>query len=288
MSPQAFVKAKIKQFPKTKRRDVDLEEAMRQMLQEYGCHLVALSGLQQPLDQSGKPKGKPGFIFCSGFIIQLRRSWWWVTAGHNLSAIEMNRKSKTAEYSRFRLIDSYGTGENREPIPFDYDNARKIIVDDKATGADYGLIELNSLQTRMLKANHIIALPKKEWDNTKPLPAHAFLMFGFPEDSYNPSSFETRNSYVVRANPSVSAFYIKPVRRIQKSWQRKYPRLIGKVGSKDDIKGMSGGPIFGINLETLEKRLIAVQSGWLKSKRIIFGFPIALVGRLAERELAKN
>lgn len=274
----------ISQLPKEVRDSVDEEGVVENVLRKYGCHLVSLIALRQPLDEHGQPKGKMLPFFASGTVMQINGDWWWVTAGHNIDQI--HKTVRQEKYTGFGLVDHYGTGSDRQNyIPFDYDDADIIHEYDENNGVDYALIKLPKHIVRLLKANNVKAVTKKEW-NANPLPFDFFFMMGLSKDHHEYSTTDNRQGYVVRTNAKPSVIYIEKIEKPKKEWQQsKYPRFIGKVGSKFNIEGMSGGPIFGLVLDTLEFRVVAIQSSWLKTKRISFGFPLRTIGKLAEKTL---
>lgn len=58
-----------------------------------------------------------------------------------------------------------------------------------------------------------------------------------------------------------------------------FQRFVGKLSSNwphGGIEGMSGGPVFGINADTGEYGVVAVQSGWLAQQRITFACPVTV------------
>jgi hypothetical protein len=63
----------------------------------------------------------------------------------------------------------------------------------------------------------------------------------------------------------------------------KFPRFIGRINVEIpfNIKGMSGGPIFGLTEKpdgTDEYTVVALQSRWIQDHRIIFGCPLRVFG----------
>ncbi len=88
--------------------------------------------------------------------------------------------------------------------------------------------------------------------------------------------------------------YVKLVKRPKKAWRKPFERFIGRIPTKHkltvgDIKGMSGGPIFGFAKEEPNRHyIVAVQSAWLKTKGITFGCPVPLIAQLAERQLKQD
>ncbi len=56
-----------------------------------------------------------------------------------------------------------------------------------------------------------------------------------------------------------------------------HPRFIGKVGERiEDMRGMSGGPIFGVSTTSESTRywIVGLQSSWHRPTRTVFGCPL--------------
>jgi hypothetical protein len=70
-----------------------------------------------------------------------------------------------------------------------------------------------------------------------------------------------------------------------------YPRFVAKIYDNvefPDIDGMSGGPIFGVGKSSDGKDrywIVAVQSSWLKSRRITFGCPLPVFAQMVDDAL---
>jgi hypothetical protein len=80
-----------------------------------------------------------------------------------------------------------------------------------------------------------------------------------------------------------------PVRRIdalpEDAKETTYKRFVGQIIPElpiDSIEGMSGGPIFGFRYKDSELRywIVALQSSWYQSSRVIFGCPLPTLASL--------
>ena len=258
----------------------------------YASHLVALAGLCQKLDAHGAPKGEADCFFFSGFVIVLRRRWYFATAGHNLEKIEAATSSSAADIRECRLIDCFGLqAKSTEPIPFDYSGAFKYFRFSEDDGLDFGLIELSSNHRRLLQANGVAAISKKHWKDQNWLDFDEHFMLGLPEDSIDRRITRGRIGYVVHGKPNPNVIYVKRVKRPEKAWMKRYPRFVGRLPARHrltvgDIAGMSGGPIFGFAEKNSEDyRIVAIQSTWLKNEGVNFGCPVPIFAELAERHL---
>lgn len=262
-------------------------------LREVAGHLVALAGLSQPL-ANGVPSGDAHCFFCSGFVIAIRRRWYFATAGHILHDIESAIRSRKVTVEECRLLDCFGLNvKSKEPIPFDYAGAFKLFQFDEQEGIDFGLIELGPNHRQLLRANGVTPISKKHWKNQDKSQFDEHFMLGLASDSIERSVSRVKGGYVLRGKPVPNLIYIKRVTRPAKSWLKCYPRFIGRIrknhrSAVGNIDGMSGGPIFGIKNQEPGLNIVAIQSAWLEDKGITFGCPIPVLTRLAEKLLKQN
>ena len=68
----------------------------------------------------------------------------------------------------------------------------------------------------------------------------------------------------------------------------KFPVFIGRINAEISfsIKGMSGGPIFGLvsgEDGDVNCKVVALQSGWYEKSRIILGCPLPVFGQVIGR-----
>jgi hypothetical protein len=194
-----------------------------------------------------------------------------------------------------RLIDSYGLeAYHHVPIPFDYTLAYKCYHYSEVDGLDFGLLEIDANQQRLLKANKVAVISKKEWTKQKSLTFEGFFILGLPEDCIHRNTAHNRNGYSVEGNAVPNMIYIRVVKRPKKEWRRRVDRFIGRIPAKHkttvgDIVGMSGGPIFGFAEEEPGKHyVVAIQSAWLPKEGITFGCPIPVIAEHAERMLKQD
>lgn len=254
----------------------------------YAQHLVGLGLLAQPLGPDGNPKGRATCFFKSGFIMEFgrARNWYWVTAGHVIQGIETDVKKGQAETRDFRLIDSYGLGAvDTNPVPFDFDGAWKHAVVDDEAGLDFGVVELRAIYKESLRRNGIVPVRVKDWRNLDEVEFEGFFILGLPDDTIVRSERGMSDGYVITGRAPPSAISVHPMARPPKELETTHPRYIGKINKKwpaGSIVGASGGPVIGIVKGYGSQRVIAVQSGWLKTKRITFACPLQVIGPMIQ------
>ena len=146
---------------------------------------------------------------------------------------------------------------------------------------DFGLVSLLTLHKQQMEANHIQPITERDWMGIQNVEFddNKHFMLGFTErftryeQSLNPAYIEA----------SIQPMVI-PITKLDpppEEFKTTYPRFVGKLNDDfpfDDIKGMSGGPIFGFGKKEQDRYwIVAVQSSWLPDERIIFGCPIQVI-----------
>src|SRR6266404_771251 len=110
-----------------------MEENLSQVIScSLGRHVVCLGWTDNtPGDRAAANKGYGYFENASGFIISVRKHWFFVTAGHVIEEIEEARKNGQV-LNGWHLDDTGGSGAASPfPMPFDYTNAWKFWLNDK-------------------------------------------------------------------------------------------------------------------------------------------------------------
>jgi len=267
-------------------------EELQAWFSYYASHLVGLAGLWQPLGSGRAPKGEAQCFFRSAFVIAIRQSWYLATAGHIVRDIESNSRCGKADVREFYLVDCFGLGvRSKQPIPFDYAGSYKFFRCDDDEGLDFGIIELRPYYRRLLRANGVVAISKKDWRHQNRVQFSKYFMLGLPTDCIEQHINRERRSYTVRGKSVPSMVYLSEVKKPKKDWLKPYPRFIGRVSvrhrlSVGDIDGMSGGPIFGVSAQTPARHyIVAVQAAWLPRQGVTFGCPVPVFARLAEQHL---
>lgn len=204
------------------------------------------------------------YVF-STFVMSIDDEWFLVTAGHCLKEIE---KIKNAGYSiaKSSLLDFGGlNAKHFQPIPFDFENSIYGHLDDNKY--DYGIIQLSTYYRRLMESNDISALNEEVWEKQPKDPDFYFLL-GVPDQLTEVTEDKikiTTTLHTVIKCDSVPIEFEKT----------EAPTFYGEIHLDDDlssIKGMSGGPLFSFKRTEsgeLKYWLCAVQSRWIKNKRLI-------------------
>ncbi len=255
----------------------------------FGKHLVGIAGTQLVGDP---PKSHTFFI--AGFVVSVSGHWFLITAGHCLEQLDGAFEQTSIEH--IRLIDYLGEGAiDRSPIPFDYKGASKRFFHD-GTGVDCGFVYLHPFYKRLLEANGVVALDEVQWKRQPDASEFEVCwMLGLSTalvDESDPASVLFRTAFI-----PLDALTKTPEPFSEDSPTNFAPEdtivrdamFYGKIHSdidlpkneqgRDDIKGMSGGPIFGFARrgEVLKYWLVAAQSCWFPDSRFVRGFPVPLI-----------
>jgi hypothetical protein len=251
-------------------------------------HLVSLSGSYSFTERASKDTKEKHYFSLSGFIISIQGMWNFATAGHILSELEESIAQGMIHIHYCNLIDNFGPNTlSQHPIPFDYLTAHKFYLDDDEKGFDFGLITLSPMYKALLQANNIVPVERTNWEHLHTINLDSYYLVGLP------SVLIATNHETTPSTRRLGAIII-PLTAIEASPElenlRKH-RIAAKMPSDYppiDIAGMSGGPILGFSSDYKGQYwVVAIQSGWIAQKKIIFGSPIDVYCRALEDALSE-
>ena len=268
-----------------------MEQEEPNLLRWFARHFVRLGWLAYPPgtpDPVDPAQGQPGSASC--FVLSVRGEWFLITAGHVLEEIAEARR--LGQVMRHWFLDDTTSEGARHSIgvPFAFEAAPTFRQD--VDGVDYGFIHLRPLYREALKKNGIIALDEDAWRKRTPADFDEYCLLGVPWEGIGPGTRpQSFQKWTVLFPLEPVELTAVPDEMRQKRFPRFFARLPDRLG--DDtfemktIKGMSGGPIFGIKDLDGERHywVIALQSGWDKSSRIIAGCYIRFFGEVIAQAL---
>ena len=259
----------------------------------FARHFISLGWFDKtPGERSTENSGRGHYENVSGFVISIRDNWFWITAGHVIERIRI-AKEKGQLLGDWHLDDSDALGARFNiPIPFDFDDAFKLFFYDDTLGMDYALIYLSPYYRNLLIRNNIKPLNEQAWRIGIPEDFDFYLLIGLPDELVR----LPMNTEVI-----MKGCVLIPIQRIYEPPSgvlTALPRFYGKIPDKvanseyviEDISGMSGGPIFGFKKDSedqLRYWVVALQSGWFKSERIITACPVQDFADWIDSELEK-
>ena len=250
-------------------------------MKSVGRHFITLSCVRK---MPGEHEEKT-FVF-SGFLIEVKDVWFYVTAGHILRDIRKALGQGVA-FDIWRLGDqTAGNRFNNSAVPFGFDIKRWGVIENDELGLDYAVVPLEELYCRQLQAGGAVPITKVAWGDH--VTEHdQWALVGVPSESvsYDGETLITAKVVVAPLEP-VDA----PPGAGTKAQNQFYGRLKDdSVGMLKDVDGMSGGPIFALKKVdgTWKYSAIGVQSGWYEKTRIVAACPLSSFA-LALEELVSN
>jgi hypothetical protein len=214
----------------------------------------------------------------SGFLLELAGQWFWVTAGHCLQEdLEEPLAKGQIRLAAGNFMDYFGDeATNNVSVPYLYEAGCAMYLEEPALGLDFGLIPIDGLMRQTFLANKNVPICRENWIHQHRLEFEGYYLLGIPRTKV----FKKPTSYGVEINmqPQMIA-----VRAIDPGTVEGASSTEWFAGQNDEdaeietVEGMSGGPIYGLRRHEKGRLLyhaVAVQSRWIRSKRIIFGCPL--------------
>lgn len=258
------------------------DEAGAEKALEFFCrHLVVLCVTYRQVN-NGIPVEKQRFFACPGVVICIRGFCSFLTAGHALKDLSTHLERGDIVVESAVLADTFGPDTiSEKPIPFDLLNEARFFIDNEEEGLDFGLIALRPYYVALLAKHGIKALFEENWINQHRVEFDAYTMLGLPEEFV---TYEQDGSELIgKVSPTmigIKAIDMPP----EGTKPTTYPRFIGQLHENlplSSIVGMSGGPIFGFRYgPPMAYWVVAIQSSWLRSQRIVFGCPLPVLAEL--------
>jgi len=247
----------------------------QQFFNAVGRHFVTLSCVQILPDNTKK------ILLFSGFIVDIRGNWFYVTAGHILKLVQLSL-ANGGKFDIWRLGDqTAGNKFSDTAIPFDFNIEKWVVIEEEADGLDYAAIPLDEMYCRLLNAGGVVPLGNDAWGDH--LMEHdQWILVGVPSQSV---AYDGKN--IIVARPAMIPLKEAEAHELagSKSKNQFYGHLHQDSQSiVENIDGMSGGPIFAIkwNGEKLHYVVIGIQSAWYSQDRIIAACPFSSLGHALE------
>jgi hypothetical protein len=245
-------------------------------------HLVGLSVVYQHVDWDDQQL-PPRLAVCSGTLIYVSNALYFLTAGHVLRELDQLRHSDGVEIKSSALVDIFGNDcVDKNPIPLELQIAELIYTDDGNLGHDFGIMRLSFHYANLLQKNGIVALTAKNWSHQTEIDFDLFYMLGLPQEL---TSERATEAGWVNATPVLMRVTCDNTPD-QRNFNTKFPRFVGRLDANiplNSLSGMSGGPIFGFRDKPEPKYwIVAIQSSWIPSSRIVYGCRLSFLGSWLE------
>src|SRR5262245_16424070 len=126
-----------------------------QAFRAVGRHVVTLSCMHTP-----KPGAREIPVLISGFVVEVRGFWLYVTAGHVIKDIRA-AMAAGGKFDIWRLGD-HTAGKSAQfknsGIPFDFDIDRWVEIENDQNGLDYAAVVLQPFYIRQLEVGGVVPI----------------------------------------------------------------------------------------------------------------------------------
>jgi len=244
-------------------------------------HLVGFSWVDSPLphDQSQLPQR---VLQASGFLARSDGFAFAITAGHVtkylLEAAQIGR-----HVSSFRITDGFQDGDCRYPLVYPISELPPIVCHDDAQGYDYGAFGIDTVTLRAFERSGTAPIEESNWSDVVQN-YDAVVMLGFPSQetfARITRNGESATAHLQWACPLLLLEHVpEPPPELLKPHTRLVSRIVTREGKSkhgriylESVKGMSGGPIFGLIRKgnEIEYHLLAIQSAEANESSLVIG-----------------
>lgn len=210
----------------------------------------------------------------SGFLVSIQGRNFFITAAHVITAIKNNIRDGH-EYISWALDDTAGT-DQEIAIPIEIIIDQFILIEHNDS-QNFAMYELDINCVNLIQINNKIFLSEISWDIPDQLNYEHYLMIGTPEAAL----VRNEGNVIVYAQEILLQLEYPIVLpdSIQDDGTSLYARIMADLGTPEapliNIRGMSGCPIFGYNVEYIEGiinfdyKVVALQSAWYRAPQII-------------------
>jgi hypothetical protein len=274
------------------------------MVRFFCTHFVSLGVEFCPLDSKGKfdrrpplpgiPQRESSIMCFSGFVMETHERWFLVTAGHILADIDTAVRSGLQGIFQTRVIDFFGPNATHQTlVPIQYNDTYKYYEYDKATGTDFGFIYLRPLICANLRQNNVVPVDSRMWANESTPDFESYFMIGLPTELMKQLTKARKPGGEASIDMRVVMIPVQKLDDVPADLRsHSEPLFAESIPSEEsgvvDIDGMSGGPIIGVRQlpdGSAIYAVVAVQSAWYRSRRIILAYPFPPLARRIEMEL---
>lgn len=218
-------------------------------------------------------ESKPEFaLWYSGLLVHMRGLYIWITASHVIR--ELN--TILSDRSVLAQIKSPSKHVGVEPVPIDLTACHKFSFqqsEEDVLGIDVGAVVLPVHVARLLIASGYGFMSPQDFAR-RAEQFDAYSLLGYPRDACDARTRRSGADRIARFRLRAPMLALFPTPPPDNSWRKPlYRRFFGIFPnhtstaegefSIDDVRGMSGGPVFGINRESEGPpsiRLIGIQS----------------------------
>lgn len=212
----------------------------------------------------------------SAFIVEVQGRWQVISAGHIFNELLTSVK-QGATISHWHIDDATVNASAMPPYPIALNVTDDVLwIHDEVPGLDYACFTVAPLAQRALQAAGIEAISQDHWQQDDAADFPYWLLVGTPEGLLKRNARQITEK--VHVTLPVSKVALIPPGMEEREFKRTYAQIdfssVEPCTAGFDIKGMSGGPIFGLTQPPLKSdypyRIIGIQSCWNKIDSIAF------------------
>ncbi len=237
---------------------------------------------------------EPQYEWFSGFLLQIDKLLFWLTAGHVIDRIEKLSKHPDVKINSMQWLDGY---EKQDAASVHFSPEHFVAYSDSQ--ADFGAVIIRDLYARQILANpNIKPITPELWLNHEKSHPDGHYLLGVPREVCSLREVGKSQGKVHFCSESYtvsvpieqveykSSQVDNPFWNDQDAFYGKVLDVLGPDGKPiQSIKGMSGGPIFSIERtpdDQLKYRLFGIQSKWLPDSRILKAESMVKVAKIIE------
>lgn len=257
-------------------------------------HLIGIGWYEGYVNAHGEFTKKPTFYGASGFLLQfyedLPDSLCLITAGHVFTDYQERKTKENYKAKDCNLFDQWGPNSTcTKPIPFNIFESDVLSVCDEANGRDFALVPLPYL-LRQLFSQTTTPFTRSDWIYQHRVDFDWYAMLGLPNEEAKQITGKQKNRKVITTFQNPILLCLEPCPLPEDIPSAANPQFIGRIRNQplESIQGMSGGPIFGFknNPDGQPKYWpVAIQSRWLRQRRIVIGTLISSVALEIEQKI---
>lgn len=232
----------------------------------------------------------------TGFLLELHGRVFWVTAGHCLKdGLDDLIVRGAIRITGGGFMDYLGVGaQHFHLIPHRYEIGDAAYVELPGHGVDFGILMLDELQIKDLAANNTMPIGRENWIHQPQLTFDIYRMLGIPANRVFRHRLSESSSRLAVQPAMVAIDRItideagSPPPGSETPTDAWFIGRIDPLAKIDDIKGMSGGPIYGFRKHAdgrLTYHVVAVQSRWWPHSRTIFGCSLPMIAEAIWQEI---
>lgn len=256
-------------------------------------HFISLRWIDRtPGDRATANEGLGTPFRVSGFVVSVSGEWFLVTAGHILE--DVDKSLQAGQILEEWTLDDGARPDAKHPelIPFAFAGSAKHYFYNPEVG-DYGCIHLSHMYCELLKKNGIVAFDERAWRISGEF--ERYWLLGIPtqlvEVEVVDGKMQEQNWHVIIGVDRISS----PPEGVKQGaffYGLLSDGLVDERGrTLTNIDGLSGAPILGWRRGgdgRFRYWIVAVQSSWYPSKRLVVASPFQVYAEWLGRLLART